>query len=184
MNERICKSIVAALTISIGMLGATAAHAEQKIAVSGAPYCAWETWVMSQVGNDIQVTAYSWGQGYNNGACNGAPAPENSIAMDAILAYKDPNTQQIKSCKRLTPNDNWLGGVYNTTDGLGIYFATIPGGGLLSSGAAGAIIPTNELCGAGYYQVEMDTCVQLNGSPYWTCGPVSTPWEYMNIPNP
>jgi hypothetical protein len=181
-------SVLPALAMSIGLFTVSQpAHAEQRVTVSGAqyPYCAWETWVLSQSGNGIQVTAYAWGQGWNGGACDGAPAPEYSVSMDASLAFKETPNGPITHGKTLTPSANQLAGVWNTTDGLGIYFATIPGAGLLSSGAAGLVIPSSELWGPGYYQIEMDACVPNPESAYpWICGPVHSEWQYMNIPNP
>jgi hypothetical protein len=178
--------VLPALAVSMGLFTMSSlAHAEERITIARAdlPYCIYESWVVSQNGSGIQVTGYTWGMGWNGGACNGDPAPEYSISMDALLAFKDPRTGQMRNCKQLTPSTNPQFGIYNTTDGLGIYFATIPGAGLFSSGSAGLIIPSNELCGPGYYQIEMTAWTPNSDGQTWIGGPVHSDWQYMNIPN-
>jgi hypothetical protein len=191
MKKRL-SSVIPALALSIGLLTASQpAHAEQKSSVVyntilGSPYCLWETYVLGQNGNNLQVTGYAWGQGYAGGACNGDVAPENTISMDATLAFRATPTAPITWSKPLTPSTNWLYGVWNTTNFFGLYFATIPGAGLLSSGAAGLIIPYTELNGPGYYQIEMSAWIPaavVGGVQTATGAPVHSDWQYMNIPH-
>jgi hypothetical protein len=191
MRKRLVVSVIPMLAMSIGLFTVSQpAHAEQRASVVygadlGNPYCLWNTWVLSQSGNDLQVTGYSWGQGYNGGACNGDVAPPYTVSMDADLVFKATLDGPITWSMPLTPGDK-PDVVWNTTDFFGLHFATIPGAGLLSSGAAGLIIPNSELPGPGYYLLEMTS---------WTRSPVvsggqtelgahnATGWQYMNIPN-
>jgi hypothetical protein len=182
--KRFAVSLAPALVASLGLLAVSSpAHADQK-SYPNHPNCVWQTGVLKQHGNDLQVTAYAWGQANDSGNCDGTVTPEYSVQLDAYLDYKDSPNGQERLCKAFTfsPDGHPYSFIYNTTPFFGLYFATIPGGGLLSSGDAGLIVPFNQLCGPGYYSVHMNSCVDEGGWGY--CGPLVLPWQYMNIPRP
>jgi len=181
----ILKAALCIAATSVAVLAApTTAHAVQKVTWTNGPLdktspCSWGTAVLEQASGGIKATGYAWGAGTDGGKCDGATTGENTVAIAPTLYVWDWNTGSARVCK-------WGGYSefeYNTTDVFGIYFATIPGAGLMSSGDAGLTIPASELCGPGYYQLSVQTYLfvpdGLSGA--WVQGNVSTPWQFMNF---
>jgi hypothetical protein len=180
----ISKAALCVAVASVASLAApTAAHAVQKVTWTNGPNdpsspCSIGTAVLEQSGDAILVTGYAFGAGSDGGRCDGATTPENTVAIAPTLYVWDWQTG-ARVCK-------WGGYSefeYNTTDVLGMYFATIPGAGLLSSGDAGLTIPASQLCGPGYYQLSVQTYLWVpeGGSGAWVQGNVSTGWQYMSL---
>jgi hypothetical protein len=170
---------------------------------SNASYCIWASGSFSQAGGQpagagttegdgIFVNAYASGAGWDNGDCQGPPAPENTVAMEVTLFYQtnaglELPCLQVSSCtgtgEQCQSASNNYQRNYNTFDFWGEYMAVLPNAkGILDN----TYINYKQLCGDGFYMLEVDTWVDnpVNGASHWDYGAWFSGWQGVFIPNP
>jgi hypothetical protein len=141
--------------------------------------CSYASAAVVVDGDALQITGDAWGLGYADGACNGAPAAENTVAFEPTLSVLPLLASEPHTCMW----GGWSGFEYNTEDVWGIYVATIPGATESATGNVGTVFPASQLCGPGYYQLEIVTYIYTEGG--WQPGiPLTTPWTFADLSAP
>jgi hypothetical protein len=101
-------------------------------------------------GHSLQFTGYADASLWNNGGCNGDPAPENTVLMHAELQWSPDGGNDFQTVYDVPTTGSDAYWQYNTYDLWGVYLATLenqsPLGGI-------TVADGNFLSGDGWYRL-------------------------------
>jgi len=127
-------------------------------------------------GHYLNVVGYASASEWNNGGCDGAPAPENSVVMQASIWYAPPDGSRPFAVYSFP--DNGAAWQYNTLDVWGVYLATLDNQSPLS----GVNVADANFYGSGYYSLGVTAYVNTGNG--WQGGTTYSPWQYASFKTP
>jgi hypothetical protein len=122
-------------------------------------------------GHSLNIVGWADASLWNNGGCNGAPAPENAVYMQARIWYQPPSGQPFVVYD-LPTNGTWQQSSY---DLWGVYLATLNDVAPLS----GIDVAEANFYGDGWYSVEVTAYIDEGGA--WQGGSTYSPWTYAKF---